>query len=379
MTAGAAGPAEAARGEPLLVVDNLTTQFTVGSRRIHAVDGVSFTLDRGATLGVVGESGSGKSVMARSLMGLLPDEGVTRRGSVRFEGRELVGLRRREQRRIWGPGIAIVFQDPLTSLNPVMKIGTQITEAIRAHTDVARSKAMDQAVELLDAVHVPEPAKRVHQYPNELSGGTRQRVAIAIALSCSPKLLIADEPTTALDVTIQAEILDLLAELQQQQGMSLILISHDLGVVAGRTDEVAVMYGGRIVERGPTVAVFEHTRMPYTRALLGAIPRLELPSHSRLQAIDGRPPDPSRPPPGCSFSPRCPNAQDRCRAEKPALTAAEMARHEFACWYPLGPPLADDRAGPAPVGRVNAAPVSDSPSGGGAGAPARTVSKAAGS
>jgi peptide/nickel transport system ATP-binding protein len=357
------GPTSSSGSEPLLVVEGLTTQFTVGSRRIHAVDGVSFTLGRGATLGVVGESGSGKSVMARSLMGLLPDEGVTRRGSVRFEGRELVGLRRREQRRIWGPGIAIVFQDPLTSLNPVMRIGTQITEAIRAHSNLGRTEAEAKAVELLDAVHVPEPAKRVHQYPNELSGGTRQRVAIAIALSCSPKLLIADEPTTALDVTIQAEILDLLAELQQQRGMSLILISHDLGVVAGRTDEVAVMYGGRIVERGPTVAVFEHTRMPYTQALLGAIPRLEQPSHSRLQAIDGRPPDPSRPSVGCSFGPRCPNAQARCRADKPALAPAETARHEFACWYPLGAPSGPDR--PATLARP--------------GSPARSASKAAGS
>jgi peptide/nickel transport system ATP-binding protein len=354
---------------PLLVVDNLVTHFIAGRRRIRAVDGVSFRLARGATLGVVGESGSGKTIMARSLMGLLPEEGLFQAGSVRFEGEELIGLSKRQHRAIWGPGMAMVFQDPLTSLNPVMKIGPQITEAIKAHRKMGRADALDLAVDLLRSVHIPEPARRLGQYPNELSGGMRQRVAIAIALSCGPRLLIADEPTTALDVTIQAEILDLLQELQEQRGMSLILVSHDLAVVAGRTDEVAVMYGGKIVEHGRTVAVFEQTRMPYTEALLGAIPRLELPSHTKLKAIGGRPPDPSASPMGCSFSPRCPYAQAKCEGEVPPLERTDSSDHLYACWYPLEPRTTPPTAVEAEHGAAEP---------GGSNGAARSVTRAAG-
>jgi peptide/nickel transport system ATP-binding protein len=332
--------------EPLLVVEDLRVHFSAGKRRIRAVDGVSFELQRGETLGIVGESGSGKSVLARSIMGLIADEGPIQEGSVCFDGRELIGMKKRARRRIWGASMAMVFQDPLTSLNPVMKIGKQVTESIRAHQKVSRSAATDMAVDLLHSVRVPEPQRRLGQYPDELSGGMRQRVAIAIALSCSPQLLIADEPTTALDVTIQAEILELLQELQQSRGMSLVLISHDLGVVAGRTDRVAVMYGGRIVEHGPTEEVFENARMPYTEALLGAIPRLELPSHTRLQAIVGRPPDPTRQRIGCSFAPRCPRAQDKCRQDSPVLIGDDNPEHEYACWYPLN--ASEDDAEPPP-------------------------------
>jgi peptide/nickel transport system ATP-binding protein len=321
---------------PLLALEELRVRFHAAHRTVRAVDGVTLSLARGATLGVVGESGSGKSVMARSIMGLLPGADIT--GHVHFEGQDMATLPVRARRRIWGPGMAMVFQDPLTSLNPVMKIGTQIVEAIRAHRNVSRSEALGQAVQLLNDVRVPEAKRRVDQYPHELSGGMRQRVAIAIALSCSPKLLIADEPTTALDVTIQAEILDLLQELQESRQMSLILISHNLAVVAGRTDRIAVMYGGRIVEYGPTASVFEHTRMPYTEALLNALPRPDLPAHARLEAISGRPPDPTRPMPGCCFHPRCPYVQQVCREETPGLRAAETTDHDYACWFPLGQP-----------------------------------------
>ena len=332
-------PETAAAGTPppLLSVEDLKVHFTVRGRRIRAVDGVSFSLQRGATLGVVGESGSGKSVMVRCIMGLVPEEGLTRSGRIWFEGRDLTVLSKREQRALWGPGVAIVFQDPLTALNPVMKIGHQIAEAIRAHERVRRPEALERAVDLLRDVHVPDPGRRIGQFPHELSGGMRQRVAIAIALACSPRLLIADEPTTALDVTIQADILDLLQELQRARQMSLILISHNLGVVAGRTDEVAVMYGGRIVEHGPTDAVFDSTRMPYTEALLNAIPDLEAPSHTPLRAIEGRPPDPSQLTDACRFAPRCPYAQAKCHVDGPALETAESPAHRFACWFPLQP------------------------------------------
>jgi peptide/nickel transport system ATP-binding protein len=326
----------AAEREPLLVVDDLRTSFHLGGRSINAVNGVSFTLDRGATLGIVGESGSGKSVMARAVMGLLADKGAVITGSVRFNGTELIGATKKQLRPIWGPGIAMVFQDPLTSLNPVMKVGPQITEAIRAHERLRRSDAADRAVALLDMVHVPESSKRMTQFPHELSGGMRQRVAIAIALASKPRLLLADEPTTALDVTIQAEILDLLEDLKDTLGMSLILISHDLSVVASRTDEVAVMYAGKIVEQGRTEDVFAATQMPYTTALLAAIPRLDRPSHTRLFTIEGRPPDPASLHPGCSFAARCPRATSRCLTEAPVLDLrpGSLHHHRFACWHP---------------------------------------------
>jgi peptide/nickel transport system ATP-binding protein len=232
----------------------------------------------------------------------------------------------------------MVFQDPMTSLNPVLRIGTQITETLRAHLHLDRAQARERAIRLLTDVHVPDPEQRLVQYPHELSGGLRQRVAIAVALSCDPKLLIADEPTTALDVTIQAEILDLLQELQADRRMGLILVSHDLGVVAGRTDEVAVMYAGRFVEHGTTADVFNSTRMPYTEALLKAIPRLDQPSHSVLSVIPGRPPDPGADPGGCSFAPRCRCARDDCRTTVPDLVYEPPGTHRYACLHPLASP-----------------------------------------
>jgi peptide/nickel transport system ATP-binding protein len=243
-------------------------------------------------------------------------------------------------RKLRGRSLAVVFQDPMTSLNPVLTIGTQLIETLQEHLELDLSSARKRSVELLAAVGIPAPEQRLQQYPHQLSGGMRQRVAIAIALSCEPKLLIADEPTTALDVTIQAQILDLLAREQRRRHMAMILITHDLGVVAGRTDEVAVMYAGRVVERAPTPALFKKMRMPYTEALLAAIPKLDAAPHTMLPAISGRPPDPTRPIKGCSFSPRCRYAVARCHEEKPALTEAETPAHQFACFHPIEMPLA---------------------------------------
>lgn len=335
--AGDRFPDEAPPG-PLLEVDDLRTWFRTERGTVRAVDGVSFTLERGRTLGVVGESGSGKTVLSRSVMGLLPTQNVVRGGTVRFDGRELSSLAPKELREFWGPQMAMVFQDPMTSLNPVMRIGAQITESLRTHLDVSRSYAGETAVNLLRSVGIPEPAQRMREYPHQLSGGMRQRVTIAIALSCGPKLLFADEPTTALDVTVQAQILDLLEEQQRERFMAIVLVTHDLGVVAGRADEIAVMYAGRIVERAPTRTLFAEMRMPYTEALMRSIPRLAGDSRARLHAIGGRPPDLVRPPPGCRFAPRCPYVQDRCREEEPPLRAAATLGHEFRCWFPVGTP-----------------------------------------
>ena len=268
---------------------------------MHAVDGVSFTLERGKTLGIVGESGCGKSVLSRSIMGLLPSN-VVRHGSIQFEGHEIGKAKGNDMRQYWGTQMAMVFQDPMTSLNPVMRIGNQITESLRFHLDVTKDYAEETALALLTSVGIPEAERRLREYPHQLSGGMRQRVMIAIALACGPKLLFADEPTTALDVTVQAQILDLLQQQQRERFMAMVLVTHDLGVVAGRTDDIAVMYAGRIVERAPTRALFEHTRHPYTEALLKSIPKLAQPSHSQLDAIAGRPPDLVKPPPGCKFA-----------------------------------------------------------------------------
>jgi oligopeptide/dipeptide ABC transporter ATP-binding protein len=330
-----------ARGPgPLLEVTDLRTSFTTERGLVRAVDGISFSVERGRTVGVVGESGSGKTVLARSIMNLLPVRTTRQTGSVKFEGQEILGLPAGDMRRYWGMEMAMVFQDPMTSLNPVVKIGRQITESLRLHLGLGAKEASDRAVELLSLVGIPEPARRLKEYPHQLSGGMRQRVVIAIALSCDPKLLLADEPTTALDVTVQAQILDLLAEQQSQRHMTMLLVTHDLGVVATRSDEIVVMYAGHIVERAPTWSLFADFRMPYTEALMRSIPRLELPSHTRLLAVPGRPPDLIDPPRGCPFAARCAYAQPRCREEAPPLTETETPGHAYACWFPVGSDLA---------------------------------------
>lgn len=323
---------------PLLDVVDVTTSFRSPRGLVKAVGGVSFTLERGNCLGIVGESGSGKSVLSRSIMGLLPSTAV-RSGTVQFEGTDISTLKAEEYRRLWGTEMAMVFQDPMTALNPVMKVGNQITESLRYHLDMSKSDARDTAVALLQAVRIPEAEQRINAYPHEMSGGMRQRVVIAIALACGPKLLFADEPTTALDVTVQAQILDLLAEQQRERYMAMILVTHDLGVVASRAQEIAVMYAGRIVEKAPTATLFANMQMPYTEALLSAIPKLGDPSHTRLSAIGGRPPDLVNPPPGCAFAPRCPYARERCHNEAPPLEShPDSPGHLFACFYPVSSP-----------------------------------------
>ncbi|WP_019630322.1 ABC transporter ATP-binding protein [Actinomadura atramentaria] len=328
----------AAEESPLLRVTDLTTHFRTDRGLMRAVDGVSFTLERGRTLGVVGESGSGKTVLSRSVMGLLPRGDVVRGGTVQYAGEDISALDEDGLRRLWGREIAMVFQDPMTSLNPVVRIGRQITEHLRLHTGASRADARAKAAALLKSVGIPEPERRLREYPHQLSGGMRQRVMIAVALATGPRLLLADEPTTALDVTVQAQILDLLRAQQRQRDMAMILVTHDLGVVAGRTDEVAVMYAGRVVERAPTRTLFTNMRMPYTEALVRSIPRIADPGHTRLAAIPGRPPDMTRPPAGCRFAPRCAYARDKCRAEQPPLRESGEPGHTFACWYPVGTP-----------------------------------------
>ena len=323
--------------QPLLVLDTVGVQLATPRGPLRAVDDVSLTLEPGRTLGIVGESGSGKTMLSRAILRLLPAN-ATLSGSVRFDGEELTRLDSEALRRLRGRSIAVIFQDPMTSLNPVLTIGTQIVETLQAHLELDAAAARARAIELLAAVGLPAPEERLHQYPHQLSGGMRQRVAIAIAVSCEPRLLIADEPTTALDVTVQAQILDLLAREQQRRHMAMLLITHDLGIVAGRTDEVAVMYAGKVVEHAATRALFKAMRMPYTEALLAAIPRVDSPPHTPLAAIPGRPPDMTRLPRGCAFAPRCARADERCTRERPTLTGA--IGHSFACWHPIAAPLA---------------------------------------
>jgi peptide/nickel transport system ATP-binding protein len=343
--------------EALLQVTDLTTYFETARGVVRAVDGVTFSLERGKTLGIVGESGSGKTVLSRSIMGLLPKRGTIRGGSVRFDGTEISTLSAKEMRDYWGARLAMIFQDPMTSLNPVMKIGKQITESIRQHLDVDRKYATELAENLLRSVRIPEPERRLGEYPHQLSGGMRQRVCIAVALACGPALLFADEPTTALDVTVQAQVLDLMATQQRERFMAIVLITHDLGVVAGRTDEIAVMYAGRIVEKAPTSVLFSDMKMPYTEALLSSIPKLEQPSHSRLATIPGRPPNLVNPPKGCKFAPRCGYVQPRCLEEEPPLVPGSQAGHEYRCWFPVGTPEGEEARARNRV---------DAPAGGGA-------------
>ena len=327
---------------PLLEVDDVRTWFWTNQGLLRAVDGVSFDLLAGRTLGIVGESGSGKSVLSLSLMDLLPSSAIRPTGQVFFDGQDLRELSVRERQGIWGKDIGLVLQDPMTSLNPVVRVGRHITEAIMRHLGLNRSAARAKAIEMLDHVGIPEAERRFRAYPHELSGGMRQRVSIAVALSCEPRLLIADEPTTALDVTIQRQILDLLGRLQAEEGMAMMMITHNLGVVAGRCDDTAVMYAGKILEVGPTNVLFSDMRHPYTAALLASIPRLEGQSHARLAVIPGRPASVIDPAPGCRFAPRCPHAQPKCLTTDPELTLGTTLGHRFACFYPVGTPEGAD-------------------------------------
>jgi peptide/nickel transport system ATP-binding protein len=326
----------------LLEVTDLTTSFKTPRGLATAVNNVSIVLDRGKTLGIVGESGSGKSVLSRSIMGLLPKQNVVRSGSVRFEGTEIAELSNSAMRAYWGTEMAMVFQDPMTSLNPVLKVGRQITESLHYHLHMDKQQANETALALLKSVGIPEAERRLSEYPHQLSGGMRQRIVIAVALACGPKILFADEPTTALDVTVQAQILNLLQQQQRERDMGMVLVTHDLGVVAGRADEIAVMYAGQVVERAPTRTLFAQMRMPYTEGLLKSIPKLEQPSHSRMQIIGGRPPDLVTPPPGCKFAPRCAYAQEKCHVEEPPLVEAETPGHYYKCWFPVGTPAGDE-------------------------------------
>ena len=318
-------------GPPLLEVRDLSVSFRTQDGTVHAVDNVSFTVNRGEVLGIVGESGSGKSVTAMTLMRLILDQNAVFSGEVLFDGRDLMQLSQRDMLQVRGTRIAMIFQDPMTSLNPVYRVGWQIEEQLRAHESMSSKQARRRTLELLGAVGIPNPQARVDDYPHQFSGGMRQRVMIAMGLSCNPDVLIADEPTTALDVTIQAQILELIGNLQREFDSAVVLITHDLGVVAEVADRVAVMYAGRIVEYADVGELFRGPQHPYTWGLLGSISRLDRPRQRRLAAISGQPPSLISLPAGCSFRPRCPYAFDRCRAERPALEARAGSGHLDAC------------------------------------------------
>ena len=318
--------------EPLLRVQDLRVAFDTEDGLVRAVDGISFELARGRTLGIVGESGSGKTVAALSVLGLTRAQGADVGGRVMFEGRDLLGLKERELRAVRGDRIAMVFQDPLSSLHPLYRVGAQIVEAIRVHQEIDEGRARARAIELLGLVGIPDPGTRVDAYPHELSGGQRQRTMIAMALANDPALLIADEPTTALDVTVQAQILALLSRLQRERNMALVLVTHDLGVVAEMADEIAVMYAGQIVETAPAERMFVAPEHPYTWGLLRSIPMLDGPREELLSPIPGSPPSPLAPPPGCRFHPRCPYAQPaHARTDPPLEPVPGHTDHEVAC------------------------------------------------
>jgi len=320
---------------PQLEVKDLQTYFYAREGVVHAVDGVSYDIQKGETLGLVGESGCGKSVSALSIMRLIPDPpGRIVGGSIIFEARDLTTMDEKELRKIRGNQISMVFQDPMTSLNPVLRIGGQMTESIRYHLHLSKTEAEDRALGLMEAVGIPDGRRRLRDYPHQFSGGMRQRIMIAMALSCDPHLLIADEPTTGLDVTIQAQILDLMKRMQDKFGMSILLITHDLGVVAGTTSRVAVMYAGKIVEQATTKELFAHPQHPYTLALLHSIPRLDGRARDELSSIPGAPPDLLDPEAGCRFFERCDRAEVRCREEEPVLRSLEGDRHAVACHRP---------------------------------------------
>jgi peptide/nickel transport system ATP-binding protein len=324
---------------PVLEIQDLSTHIKLTSSVVQAVGNVDMHIDAGETLGVVGESGCGKSMTGLSIMGLLPPGGAIVGGSIKLDGRELVGLKDEDLRRVRGNEIAMIFQDPLTSLDPTKTIGYQVAEPVRLHRGASKAEALDRAVEVLSLVGLPRPKERLEDYPHQLSGGLRQRVMIAMALANEPKLLIADEPTTALDVTIQAQILSLLRDLKERLGMAMLLITHDMGVIAGHADRVNVMYAGRVVETADVRELFNHMHHPYTQALLASIPQLDQDAAKALHAIPGLPPDLSHPPQGCRFAARCGRATDKCRAEEPPLSGP-APDHRFSCWHPVDGPLA---------------------------------------
>ena len=317
---------------PLLEVRHLSTHYVSarGTRVTRAVDDVSLTLGEGETLGIVGESGSGKTTLALSLLRLLPPAGRIVSGEINFEGEDLLRKSAAEMRRIRGKRIAMILQDPMASLNPLFTVGDQVAEPIRVHEGASRRSAWSRALGLLKAVRISAPEMRVREYPHQMSGGMRQRIVGAIAISCEPRLLIADEPTTSLDLTIQAQYLNLLRDLQRAHNLALIFITHNLGIVAKMCDQVAVMYGGRLVESGPVGRIYNAPAHPYTRALLESIPRLG-DTRKRLTAIDGQPPDPAALPGGCAFHPRCPKVMDRCRVEAPPESMVATS-HTSRCW-----------------------------------------------
>ena len=324
---------------PVLEINDLSTHIQLTKSVVQAVGNVDLRIEPGETVGLVGESGCGKSMTGLSVLGLLPPGGQIVNGSIKLEGKELVGLPKEDLQHIRGNEIAMIFQDPLTSLDPTKSIGYQVAEPVRLHRGASKEEAMDRAAEVLGLVGLPKPRERLSDFPHQLSGGLRQRVMIAMALTCEPKLLIADEPTTALDVTIQAQILALLDDLKERTGMAMLLITHDMGVIAGHADRIHVMYAGRMVESTETGLLFSHMRHPYTQALLASIPRLSQDNTQRLLNIPGIPPDLSNPPAGCRFAPRCTRATDKCRVDEPPLTG-ETAEHLFSCWHPTDGPLA---------------------------------------
>src|SRR5271170_5434930 len=324
---------------PVLEIENLSTHIKLTSSVVQAVGNVDMKIDAGETLGVVGESGCGKSMTGLSIMGLLPPGGSIVGGSIKLEGRELVGLKQEDLRKVRGNEIAMIFQDPLTSLDPTKTVGYQVAEPVRLHRGASKAEARDRALEVLSLVGLPRPKERLDDYPHQLSGGLRQRVMIAMALANEPKLLIADEPTTALDVTIQAQILALLRDLKERLGMAMLLITHDMGVIAGHADRVNVMYAGRVVETAEVRQLFSEMHHPYTQALLASIPQLDQDANVALHAIPGLPPDLSHLPRGCRFAARCPRATDKCRTEEPSLSG-QTYEHRFSCWHPVDGPLA---------------------------------------
>ena len=322
----------------LLSIKNLGVNFDTPRGFLEAVRGVDIEIPAGTSVGVVGESGSGKTVMCRAAMGLLQGSNVQRTGTVVFDGNELTAMTKEQVRNLFGSGMAMIFQDPMTALNPVRRIGSQLSEGLRVRLGMSKKDALVRSKELLELVRIPNPTAVLKSFPYQLSGGMRQRVMIAIAIACNPKLLFADEPTTALDVTVQAQILQLLRELREDLKMSMVLVTHDLGVVAGNTDFVAVMYAGEVVEYAPTTKLFADMRMPYTEALLESIPKIDHKSGTRLSVIAGRLPNPTDRGVGCGFAPRCKYAQEKCHTQHPELQK-DPDGHLYRCWFPIGKAL----------------------------------------